>query len=88
LIVAELGVISSDEEGMHEFGVALPDSIPEGLELVYIANSDEPSEDDEIAEFYDDEGNEISKVPESRKITVSIWLNPERVYNPAIGIKR
>ena len=88
VIVAELGVISSDVEGLHEFGIALPDYVPEGSELVYIANSDSPSDDDEIAEFYDDEGNEISGVPESRKITISIWLNPERIYNPAIGIKR
>jgi len=47
-----------------------------------------PSEDNEIAEFFDDTGEEITAVPESRKITISIWLNPERSYNPAIGIKR
>ena len=88
VIVAELGMISSDAEGLHEFGVALPDYVPEGSELVYIANSDEFSEDDEIAEFYDDEGEEITAVPESRKITIAVWLKPGRIYNPAIGIKR
>ena len=87
IIVAELGTISVDESGMYEFGIALSDDVPEGAELVYLANSDEPSDDDEISEFYDDEGNEISAVPESRRITISIWLNKEIVYSPVIAVK-
>ena len=73
---------------MHDFGVELGGNIPKGAELIYAANSDEPSDDDEIAEFYDDAGEEITAVPESRKITISIWLNPGRIYNPEIRIKR
>ncbi|MBR0247651.1 MAG: putative Ig domain-containing protein [Synergistaceae bacterium] len=87
VIVAELGTISADESGMYEFGIALSDDVPEGTELIYLANSDEPSDDDEIVEFYDDEGNEISSVPESRKITISIWLNKEVIYSPEIAVK-
>ena len=87
MVVAELGEISSDKEGMYDFEITLPDYVPEGTELVYIANSDKPSEDDNIAEFYDDTGNEITEVPENRRITVSIWLNPETVYNPVIAVK-
>ena len=88
MIVAELGEVSRDMAGLYDFEIEMPDCIPEGSELVYISNSDEPSSDDEIAEFFDEEGNEISKVPESRKISVSIWLNPERIYRPVIAVKR
>ena len=87
IVVAELGTISADESGMYEFGIALSDDVPEGAELMYFANSDEPSDDDEIVEFYDDEGNEISVVPESRRITISIWLNKEVIYSPKVVIK-
>ncbi len=87
VIVAELGEISCDMAGIYDFEIEIPDCQLEGSELVYIANSDSPSEDDEIAEFYDDEWNEISEIPESRKITVSIWLNPGRIYMPVIAVK-
>ena len=88
VIVAELGTISADEAGMYEFGFVIGDDVPEGLELLYIANSDNPSEDDEIAEFYDDTGTEISVVPESRNITVSVWLNEGVTYSPEIAVKK
>ena len=40
IIAAELGVISTDQEGMYDFEIKLSDCIPEGLELVYISNFD------------------------------------------------
>ena len=85
--MAELGTISADKSGMYEFDVVLSDEAPEGAELLYLANADEPSEDDDIAEFYDDTGTETSVVPESRNITVSIWLNEEVTYSPVIVVK-
>ena len=88
MIAAELGEISCDMAEIYDFEVEIPDCQLEGSELVYIANSDSPSEDDSIAEFFDGEGNEISEVPESRKIIVSVWLNPERIYRPVIAVKR
>ena len=88
MIAAELGEISCDMAGMYDIPAEISGDVPVGSELVYIANSDEPSSDDDIAEFFDDEGNEISIVPESRKIIVSIWLHPERTYNPVIAVKR
>lgn len=87
IIVAKLGEVSRDVSGMYDFEIEVPDYIAEGSELIYIANSDKPSEDDDIAEFYDDTGAEISAVPENRRITVSIWLNPETVYYPVIAVK-
>ena len=87
IIVAELGTISADETGMYEFDVVLNDDASEGAELLYLANADNPSEDDGIAEFYDDTGTETSVVPESRIITVSIWLNKGTTYSPVIAVK-
>ena len=87
IIVAELGTISTDKSGMYEFDVVLSDEAPEGAELLYLANADEPSDDDEIAEFYDDTGTETSVIPESRNITVSIWLNKGTIYSPVIAVK-
>ncbi|MBQ7168618.1 MAG: hypothetical protein IJR63_01785, partial [Synergistaceae bacterium] len=86
VIVGELGAVSCDEAGLYEFGITLSDDAYEGSELIYIANSDSPSEDDDIADFYDETGEEISAVPEDRRITISIWLNPETVYSPVIAV--
>ena len=84
VIAADMGTVSADEAGMHEFGVVLNDDAPVGWKLVYMAGSDDPSDDDEIAEFYDETGEEITAVPENRLITISIWLNPGTVYKPQI----
>lgn len=83
-----LGEISCDVPGMYDFSLELPDYVPEDSELVYIANSESPSDDDDIAEFFDDTGEEISAVPESRKITVSIWLNEGVIYKPVVVVKK
>ncbi len=88
VIAALIPVISVDVSGLYDFTVELSDETPEGAELIYIANSSGPSDDDNIVEFYDEAGEEISYVPESRKITLSIWLNSERIYSPVIIIKR
>lgn len=88
IVVAELGEISRDVAGMYDFEVELPDSVSIGSELIYIANSARPSDDDEIAEFFDDTGKEITTVPESRKITLSVWLNKGVVYSPALAVKK
>ena len=88
VIVVELGTVSRDEAGMYDFDVTLSEDVPAGAELMYIANSEKPSDDDKIAEFYDDTGKEITCVPESRKIIVSVWLNSGIVYEPALAVKR
>ena len=88
LVVAELGAVSVDEEGMHDFTVRLSDDVPVGAKLVWLANSAEPSDDDIIAEFYTSDGEDTAHVPENRIITVSAWLNTKRIYTPAIAITR
>lgn len=87
IVAAVLGEVSCDVSGTYDFEIEVPDYIAEGSELIYIANSDKPSDDDDIAEFYDEAGAEISAVPENRRITISIWLNAETVYNPVIAVK-
>ena len=86
--VFSLGEVSCDESGMYDFELEFPDYVNEGSELVYAANSESPSDDDDIAEFFDDTGEEISAVPESRKITVSIWLNEGVIYKPVVVVKK
>ena len=73
---------------MYDFSLELPDYVPEDSELVYAANSESPSDDDDIAEFFDDTGEEISAVPASRKIIISIWLNEGVIYKPVIVVKK
>ena len=86
-VVCELSPISVDVSGMYDFSVVLSNDVRESAKLVWLAGSDNPSDDDGIAEFYDDEGAEIETVPESRNITVSAWLNEGRKYQPKIAIK-
>ena len=82
---ALLGEIEVDEEGMYEFEVVLSDDVPDGL-LVWRETPDAEN-DTENAIFLDDDGEIIHSVPESRSVTVSAWLEPGRVYEPAIIVK-
>ncbi|MBQ3654489.1 MAG: putative Ig domain-containing protein, partial [Synergistaceae bacterium] len=88
IIVAVLPEISADVSGIYDFGITVSDDVPEDSELIYLANSDQPSSDDEIAEFFDETGGEISLVPKSRKFTVSVWLNKGVIYSPRIAVRK
>ena len=81
-------VISVDKAGLYDFDVELDEDTPEDWTLVWVANSSEPSDDDEIADFFNSEGTPIEVVPSDKKITVSVWLNPNREYEPAIAVKK
>ena len=82
---ALLGEIEVDEEGMYEFEVVLSDDVPDGL-LVW-RESNDAEYDTENAIFLDDDGEVILTVPESRSVTVCAWLEPGKVYEPAIIVK-
>ena len=88
-IAAILPEISVSDSGLYDISVTLYDNIQEGAKLFWFAYPEEggKSEDDEIAEFYDDAGAEISAVPSSRKITVSAWFNKGVKYYPVIAVK-
>ena len=89
MVAALLPPVSADESGMYDIDAVISDDVAVGLELVYFAfpEDGEKSEDDEIAEFYDDEGAEIETVPENRRVTVSAWFSAGRVYAPVIAVK-
>ena len=88
-IIATLPAISVDFEGMYDFSVELDENVEPGEKLYWFANpkDKEPSDDDEIAEFYDVDGKEITTIPEDRAINISAWLNPGGYYEPIIAIK-
>ena len=88
IIVAELPAVSVNVSGMYDFSIELGENAQAGEKLVWLANSSEPSEDDKIAEFFDESGHEIDSVPENRKVNVSVWLNAGKVYKPAIAVRR
>ena len=88
VVVAELPEVSVDVSGMYDFSVELDENAHAGEKLVWLANSSEPSEDDKIAEFFDEAGQEINAVPENRRLSISVWLNAGRIYKPAIAVKR
>ena len=88
-VIAVLPEISVDESGLYEFDVKVSDDIEPGRELKYFAFPDsEPSEDDEIVEFYDSDGEEIKTLPEDHELTVDAWFNKERIYEPVIAVKK
>ena len=88
--VAELGIISADEDGLYDFEVVLSEDAEIDSELLWLAfpQDVEDSEDDEICEFYDVEGEEIDSVPEDRIIKISVWLEEGIIYKPVIAAKK
>ncbi len=88
VIAAELGEVSADVSGMYEFDVTLSEEAPVGAKMYWVANSESPSDDDGIAEFFGMDGQEIDAVPENRKVRVSAWLNAGVIYRPVIAVKQ
>ena len=88
-VAAELGEITAEEDGLHDFDVELTESADVGAKLFWFAYpvDAEESDDDEIAEFFDSEGAEIEAVPESRRVSVSVWLRKGVTYKPVIAVK-
>ena len=86
--IATLPAISVDVEGMYEFNVEIDEEFATGKKLYWFANPKEKdsTDDDEIAEFYDVDGQEIETIPEAHVIKVSAWLNPGGYYEPVIAI--
>lgn len=88
-VAAVLPEITVNVSGLYDIGVELSSDVPVGSKLFWLAFAEESkrSEDDEIAEFYDDTGTEVSDVPEGRKITVAAWFNKGVKYYPVIAVK-
>ena len=86
-VIAVLPEISANVEGQEDFAVELDEDAPEGAKLVYIPfpKNAQPSDDDNIADFYDAEGQPIEEVPAEKDITVSPWLRENVTYQPVIA---
>ena len=89
-IIAILPAISVDVGDLYEFNAELDENFAAGEKLYWFANpkDKESSDDDEIVEFYDTEGQEITTIPENHTIKISAWLNPGGYYEPVIAVKR
>ena len=89
IIAAVLPEVSVNVSGMYDISVELSSDVPVGAKLIWLALAEEgkSSEDDTIAEFYDDTGAETAEVPDNRKITVSAWFNEGVKYSPVIAVK-
>ena len=81
--------ITVSESNMYDFEVEIAQEIETGEKLFWFAlpQNREKNDDDEIAEFYDTDGNEITETPENHKILISVWLNSDDVYAPVIAVK-
>ena len=87
---AVLPEVSVTKSGMYDLDAEIFEEIPAGAEMLWLAFPVDSagSEDDEIAEFFDEEGQDITGVPESRRVSVSVWLTEGVTYRPVIAVKQ
>ena len=88
-VAAVLPELIVTESGMYDFEVDLEPEIEADKELHWFAfaKNREENSDDEIAEFFDTDGKEITKTAAEHKILISVWLNAGDVYEPVIAVK-
>ncbi|MBQ9420044.1 MAG: putative Ig domain-containing protein [Synergistaceae bacterium] len=88
-IAAVLPEITVTESGLYDLEVDLDEGIEPGRKLLWFAfaQNREKTDDDEIAEFYDSDGEEITETPEEPKILISVWLNSGDIYEPVIAVE-
>ena len=91
MIIATLPELEVSQSAQYDFRITLDENAPIGAKLFYFANAssseENPNDDDEIIDFADESGQEISEVPDNRSIIASPWLNPNTSYKPVIAVK-
>ena len=90
IVAAILPEITADADGQYDLEAAtLAENVPAGEALVWFAfpRNAEKSDDDNIAEFYDEAGAEITAVPETKTVIASPWLRKDVTYAPVIAVK-
>ena len=90
IIAAVLPEIHVNKSGLYELEIELDENAQTNAKLFWLAcpQNNNPSEDDEIAEFYNESGQEIFTVPENKLIIVSAWLNKDIIYAPVILVSK
>ena len=85
---AELPEIEADEDGLYDFNVSLDQKAETGAKLFWFVfhYGQEDSDDDNIVEFYDSDGEEIDSVPEDHNLKLSFWLNKGVIYKSLIAV--
>ncbi len=89
-LAAVMPEMRATRSGLYNLEAEIFEDIPEGAEMLWLACpvDSEGSDDDEIAEFYDEEGQEITGVPESHRVSISVWLTEGVTYRPVIAVKQ
>ncbi len=90
ILAAVLPEMSADVSGMYDLQAEIFEDIPAGAVMKWLAFpvNAEDSEDDYIVEFSDEDGQEITGVPESHRVNISVWLNEGITYRPVIAVKQ
>ncbi len=88
-IAAVLPELTVSESNMYDIEVDIAPEIEAGKKLLWFAfpQNREKTDDDDIVEFYDADGSEITATPEGHKILISVWLNSGDVYAPVVAVK-
>ena len=88
-VAATFPELTVSESNMYDFEVDLEPGIESDKKLYWFAfpKNREKNSDDEIVEFFDIEGNEITKTTDEYKIIASVWLNAGDIYEPVIAVK-
>ena len=86
-VIAVLPEVTADADGQAEIAVELIEDAPKGAKLVYIPfpKNAEETDDDKIADFYDEAGEAIENVPAGQNITVAPWFRAGVTYEPVIA---
>ncbi|MBQ7154344.1 MAG: hypothetical protein IJR85_02175 [Synergistaceae bacterium] len=86
-VIAVLPEITANTDGQQDIAVVLDENSPEGAKLVWLAfpQNSEETDDDRIADFYDETGAEIEAVPAEKNITAAPWLRAGVIYQPVIA---
>lgn len=95
MIAAVLPEITVNISDIYDFDAELSGNVRTGAKLIwhpFMRESVNPSEyanasdsDENAVWFYDDEGREITEVPENHKIKVSAYLEEGKTYAPVIA---
>ena len=87
-IAAVLPEIEITEDGLYDFNVSVDQKAKTGAKLFWFAyHTGSTSDDDNIVEFYDSDGEEIDSVPEDHNLKVSFWMNAGVTYKPVIAVE-